>query len=151
MIFIASDHRGYNLKEKVKLWLTEWGQEYEDMGNNRLDPEDDYPDFAALVAKSVKEQESERVEEKVLGVVICGSGVGIDIAANRFTGIRCGLGFSAEQIKKAREDDDINCLALAADFLDEETAKNIIKTFLGTEFSSEEKKERRIEKLDQLD
>ncbi len=151
MIFIASDHRGYNLKEKVKLWLAEWNQEFEDLGNDRLDPEDDYPDFAILVVRRVKERESERTEEKVLGVVICGSGVGVDIAANRSAGVRCGLGFSVEQIKKAREDDDINCLALAADFLDEETAKNIVKTFLGTEFSSEEEKKRRIEKLDRLD
>jgi len=150
MIYIASDHRGYNLKEKIKQWLTGWSYKYKDLGNDYFDPEDDYPDFATLVAKRVEEWKSGRVEEKerATGIVICGSGVGVDIVVNRFTGVRCGLGFSVEQIKKARKDDDINCLALAADFLNEETAKEIVKTFLGTEFLQEEKKIRRINKIE---
>jgi len=151
MIYIGADHRGYTLKEKVKLWLQEWNLEFEDMGNDHLDPEDDYPDFAKKVAARLRPSEEGIFDTEgsgeVKGIVICGSGVGVDIVANRHQSVRCGLGFSAEQIKKAREDDGINCLALAADFIDEETAKKIIETFLKTEFSGEEKKIRRISKL----
>jgi len=139
MIYIAADHRGYNLKEKIKQWLVEWGHEYEDLGNDHFDPEDDYPDFAKRVAKKMGGSNK--------GIVICGSGVGVDIVANRFCGVRCGLGFLPEQIKKAKEDDDINCLALAADFLEEEKAKEIVKTFLETKFLKEERKIKRIEKI----
>ena len=145
MIYLGADHRGYNLKEKVKQWLTEWNLEFVDLGNDRLDLEDDYPTFAAAVAKEISNIKSQISN---FGILICGSGVGVDIVANRHSGVRCGLGFSVEQIKKAREDDDINCLAIAADFTDEETAKNIVKTFLETEFSGEERKRRRIDKIE---
>lgn len=147
MIFIAADHRGFALKEKIKLWLQKRGVDFEDMGNDHLVLEDDYPDFAKRVAARFRSSESE-VSGEVKGILICGSGVGVDIVANRHQGVRCGLGFSVEQIKKAREDDNINCLAMAADFIDEEAAKKIIEAFLKTEFSREEKKVRRIEKID---
>jgi len=145
MIYLGSDHRGYNLKEKIKQWLAEWGQEFEDLGNDHFDPEDDYPIFAARVAKKIPNSQSQIPN---FGIIICGSGVGMDITANRYQGIRCGLGFLPEQIKKAREDDDINCLALAADFLDEKVAKEIVKTFLETPFSGQENKIRRLKKIE---
>lgn len=141
MIYLAADHRGFELKEKIKKWLDEWGEEFRDLGNDHYDPEDDYPDFATAVAKRVE-------EKKAMGIVICGSGVGVSIVANRFPGIRCGLGFSVEQIRKAREDDDINCLALAVDFTDEEEVEKIIEAFLKTKFSGQEKKKRRIKKIE---
>lgn len=150
MIYIAADHRGFALKEKIKEWLNEWKEEYEDLGNDHLDPGDDYPDFAAAVAKRVKEWKSERAgEEKAIGIVICGGGVGVDIAANRHQGIRCGLGFSVEQVKAARNDDDINCLAIPADYLSEELVKEIVRAFLETKFSGAERMKRRIKKIDQ--
>jgi len=114
--------------------------EFEDLGNDHLDLEDDYPDFAKKVAEKLGE-----IGDK--GIVICGSGVGVDICVNRYPQVRCGLGYALGQIKIARADDDVNCLALSADFLDEEVAKEIIDTFLNTDFSKEEKKVRRIAKL----
>lgn len=142
MIYIGADHRGYNLKEKIKTWLKDWGYEFEDLGNLKFDPEDDYPDYALAVAERIS-----RGIEEVRGILVCGSGVGIDIASNKVKGIRCGLGFTKEQVKMARKNDDINCLALAADFIDEEKAKNLIKIFLETPFSGEAKHKRRIEKI----
>lgn len=143
MIYIGADHRGYNLKEKIKTWLKDWGYEFEDLGNTKFDPEDDYPDYALAVARVI----ANNIEQGAKGIIICGSGVGVDIVANKVKGIRCGLGFTEEQVKMARKNDDINCLALAADFIDEEKAKNLIKIFLETPFSGEEKHKRRIEKI----
>lgn len=143
MIYIGADHRGYNLKEKIKTWLKDWGYEFEDLGNTKFDPEDDYPDYALAVARVI----ANNIEQGAKGIIICGSGVGVDIVANKVKGIRCGLGFTEEQVKMARKNDDINCLALAADFIDGEKAKNLIKIFLETPFSGEEKHKRRIEKI----
>ena len=153
MIYLGADHRGYNLKEKIRQWLTEWNQEFEDLGNDHLDPEDDYPDFAKKVAEKLSWSGPPATQASLLalrarGIVICGSGVGVDIVANRRVGVRCGLGFSAEQVKKAREDDDINCLAIPADYLPEEKVKEIVRIFLETKFSGAERMKRRIEKID---
>ncbi len=142
MIYIGADHNGFSFKEKIKHWLTEWEYDYEDLGAFELDLNDNYPDFAKLVAESVSS------EDLAKGIVICGSGVGVDIVVNRFQGIRCGLAIDADQIKSARQDDDINVLALAADETSEEDAQLIVKTFLETEFSGEEKYKRRIEEID---
>lgn len=146
MIYIGSDHRGYNLKERVKVWLKQWNYEFEDLGAFEFDPEDDYPDFAKLVAEKVRENLNQNK-----GIVICGSGVGVDIVANKFKGIRCGLAINKDQIKMAKADDDINLLALASDFIKEEEVKEIIKIFLETKFSDEERYIRRIRKISALE
>jgi ribose 5-phosphate isomerase B len=147
IIYLGADHRGFNLKEKIKTWLKEWGYEFEDLGNTQLDPEDDYPDFAAAVVEKVARVAIRPEVDKTLGILICGSGVGMDVVANKIKGIRCGLGFEVEQIRAARREDDINCLALAADYLSDAQAKEFVKTFLETEFLGEEKYRRRIEKI----
>ena len=100
MIYIGSDHRGYTLKEKVKFWLQEWNLEFEDMGNDHLDPGDDYPDFAKKVAEKLGE-----IGDK--GIVICASGVGVDVCVNRHPKVRCGLGYALGQVKAARNDDAV--------------------------------------------
>src|SRR3989344_6960123 len=100
MIYLAADHRGFRLKEKVKQWLTEWGYDYEDMGAFILDPTDDYPFYAKKVVESMVELDDR-------GILVCGSGVGVDDVANKFDGIRSGLAISREQIYAARNDDDI--------------------------------------------
>ncbi|MBM3209458.1 RpiB/LacA/LacB family sugar-phosphate isomerase [Candidatus Shapirobacteria bacterium] len=141
MIYLGSDHRGYQLKEKIKEWLTGWGYEYEDLGNERYEPEDDYPEFATKVAKGVLRELGD------LGILICGSGIGISIVANRFAGVRCGLGFSEEQIRRGRKEDDINCLALPADFVNDDEARQIVRAFLETKFLGEEKYKRRIREI----
>lgn len=145
MIYIGADHRGFHLKEQIKQWLDELGYEYEDLGALELDPNDDYTQYAKLVAERISINPDDR------GVVICGSGVGVDITANRFPGVRAGLAIDADQIHSARNDDDINVLALAADEIPEDEARHILETFLETEFSNDEKYLRRIEDIDDIE
>ena len=146
MIYLGADHRGFQLKGKIKAYLGEQGLEYQDFGNDHLDAEDDYPDFAKEVAMRVMGEIREMRENR--GIVICGSGVGVSITANKVPGIRCGLGFNMDQVKQAREHDDINCLALPADFIGEEEALDIVDVFLKTPFDNQEKHRRRIEKIE---
>jgi ribose 5-phosphate isomerase B len=144
MIYIGADHKGFELKEKLKEFFDELGFDYEDAGAFSHDPADDFPEFAAKVAKSILDQEDR-------GIVICGSGVGVDEVANKVSGVRCGLAINKEQIRAARHDDDINVLALASDHTNEEDAKEIVKIFLDTEFSSEDRYKRRIHQIQDLE
>lgn len=139
-VFIGADHRGYELKEKLKTFLIGLGYEVEECGNNVLDSNDDYPDYGFSVGKRV-------VESKGLGIVICGSGVGISIAANKVKGVRCALAWRTDVAKQAREHLDANVLALPSDFLSFEESKEIVKVFLETKFSGEERHIRRINKI----
>lgn len=147
LIFLASDHRGYNLKEKIKSWLSEWGHEYEDMGAFELNPEDDYPDFISKAAEKVSAD-----PDNSKGIILGGSGQGEAIVANRYPNVRAAVyyGLNEEIIKLSREHNDANILSLGASFVDEETAKKAIELWLGTEFSSDERHQRRIEKINKL-
>lgn len=142
-VFIGSDHRGFELKNKLIESLQEKNIRIEDLGNYQFDPLDDYPDFARKVAQAVLQN-----KENHLGIVICGSGVGVCIAANRHKAIRCALGFTVEQITHARENDHINVLALPSDYIDFEKALQIIDAFLVSVPKTEEKYLRRINQLD---
>ncbi|MCS6789077.1 MAG: RpiB/LacA/LacB family sugar-phosphate isomerase [Patescibacteria group bacterium] len=144
-IYLGADHRGFKLKEKIKIWLKEIGYDVFDCGAENLNSEDDYPDFAKLVVKNVL-----RNIETSRGILFCGSGVGVCMAANRFKRIRAGLAINSDQVFEARKNDDINILCIAADFILEDEAQKIIKVFLITPFEHKEKHFRRIEKLDQL-
>lgn len=142
-IFIAADHRGFELKNKLIEYLQDKNIRVEDLGAYEYNPQDDYPDFAQKVAEAVLQHPPD-----FLGIVICGCGVGVSIAANRFKGIRCALAFNEGQTRHARENDHINILALASDFTDFETATKIIDAFLSAKPKREEKYLRRIKKLD---
>lgn len=144
MIYIGADHKGFELKEKLMELFDEMNFEYEDMGAFHNDPEDDYPEFALKVARSIIDQEDR-------GIVICGSGVGVDEVANKVSGIRCGLAINKDQIRAARHDDDINVLALAADHTSEDDVKEIVKIFLDTDFSGEERYQRRIHEVEGIE
>ncbi|KKP93484.1 MAG: hypothetical protein UR98_C0004G0020 [Parcubacteria group bacterium GW2011_GWA1_36_12] len=144
MIYLAADHKGFQLKEKIKQWLIKWGYDHEDLGAFELDPNDDYPVYAKKVAESIVE-----IEDR--GILVCGSGVGVDEVANKFDGIRSGLAISKEQIQSARNDDNINVLALASDFISEDEAKEIVKTFLDTEFADEERFNRRLKEVGDIE
>lgn len=144
-IFIAADHRGFELKNKLIPWLKSQGHTVVDCGNTAYDPGDDYPDFTLVVVRQLFSTEA--VENEALGIAICGSGVGVSIAANRFKDIRCALGFNIEQIKHARENDHINVLSLPSDYISFTTAKKIVKTFLTTKPIMKEKYLRRIKKI----
>src|SRR3990167_1444203 len=140
MIYIGADHRGFELKEKLKEFFDDLSFEYEDVGALEHNPEDDYPEFALKVAKSILDQEDR-------GIVICGSGVGVDEVANKIPGVRCGLAINKEQIRAARHDDDINCLALASDHTTEESVKEIVKIFLETDSGDEDRFKRRVQQI----
>ena len=140
-IFLGADHKGFQLKEQLKLWLAENGQTVVDCGNTVLDPHDDYPDFAFAVAHEIPKDATHR------GIVICGSGAGVSIAVNKIDGIRASLGVTPEQIHDARSDDDINILALASDYLTVDQAKKIVQIFLSTPFDPQERFIRRIGKI----
>lgn len=145
LIFIGADHRGFRLKEMLKNFLKEGGYEIVDKGDAQYVEDDDYPDFAKEVAKEVDADPEAR-----RGILICGSGVGVDVVANKFPRVRSALVSSNDQTFAARHDDDANVLSLAADFTTEEDAKKIVKVFLATPFSGEEKHKRRIQKISEL-
>jgi len=146
MLYIGADHRGYKLKETLKIYLQELNYVWEDLGAKELNPNDDYPDFALAVAKKVAENPEEN-----RGILICGSGVGVDIVANKMKGIRSALCFDAKQAQMSRNDDDTNVLSLSADFISEGLAKEIVKTWLETPFSGLERHARRIEKINKIE
>jgi ribose 5-phosphate isomerase B len=147
-IYLGADHRGFALKEKLKQMLLDEAYDVVDCGAATLVPDDDFPDFAKAVAEAVgKNPESASNEDGSRGILICGSGFGVDIAANKFPGIRAALPSSPDHAYVARHDDDINILALAADFVDETTAGKIVKTFLSTPFAKEPRYQRRLEKI----
>ncbi|HPJ17454.1 MAG TPA: RpiB/LacA/LacB family sugar-phosphate isomerase [Candidatus Woesebacteria bacterium] len=140
MIFLGADHRGFNLKEKIKQWLRDRGEDFVDCGSEGYDRDDDYPDIGFKVAEKV-------VADNGKGILVCGSGVGVCIAANKVKGIRAGLCLLAKQARAGRNDDDMNVLCLNADMVPEQDNLEIIETFLETVFGSEEKYIRRINKI----
>jgi len=139
-VFLGADHRGFELKEKIKKYLEGIGVDFEDLGNIIYDKNDDFADFAKLVAEKVNDGEG-------LGILFCGSGAGMDIAANKFEYVRSVLGINMEQVRKAREDDDVNVLSVAADYISENEAVEMVDVFLKTEFVESEKHVRRVEKM----
>jgi ribose 5-phosphate isomerase B len=146
MLYIGADHRGFELKEKLKEWLKDHGHSVEDLGAHKLEPEDDYPDFAEAVARKVSEDpDSNR------GILLCGSGHGMDIVANKFKEIRAALCFNTAVAKQSREHEDANVLILAADWVAPNEAREVVKIFLETKFSGEERNERRIQKITEIE
>ncbi len=142
MLYLGADHRGYNLKENLKEFLQKEKIIFQDLGNQKYDPNDDYPDFAQGVAKKVSLSNG---EDK--GILICGSGIGMSIAANRFPLVRAGLCLSEYMAKRAKEEDDINILCLAADITDSGLAERIVQAWYKTDFLQKERYKRRIKKI----
>ncbi len=145
IVYLASDHRGFKLKNYLKNRLAQIGFLVQDLGNSVYDESDDYPDFAKKVASKISFEPENR------GIVICGSGVGVDIVANKFKNVRCALCFNSDQAFDVRNDDNCNVLALSADFLTEDLAFKIVYTFLNTPFSQEARHFRRIDKIFQIE
>lgn len=145
MIYLGADFRGFALKEKIKGWLNEWGEEYEDLGAQEYQEGDDYPDYAESVARFVVKKPA------ALGILICATGAGMDIAANKVGGARSVLALNAEHAHRVRQTDHANILALAAEYLSEEEVKKTIRFFLETEPSTEPRYLRRKEKVAQIE
>jgi ribose 5-phosphate isomerase B len=146
ILYIGADHRGFKLKEFLKRALEESGYEVVDLGNKYYDENDDYPDFAAAVAFKISlDYENSR------GILICGSGVGMDIVANKFLNVRSVLAFSPDQAFDSRNDDNTNVLCLAADFISNDQALKIVYTWLQTPFADDDKFIRRLQKISKLE
>lgn len=139
---MGADHGGFNLKEKTKEWLIDGGFEIVDVGATSFVDDDDYVDFAKAAVKEAQ------TEDRM--ILFCRNGFGMSITANRFAGVRCGFALSEEAVRRGRIDDDINCLAVPADYIDEASAERMIKVFLSEKFSNEENYKRRIMKLDNI-
>jgi ribose 5-phosphate isomerase B len=140
MIYIGADHRGFRLKEEIKKWLESQQYECRDLGADEYDKEDDFTDISIKLAETV-------AIEGARGILICGSGAGASVAANKVKGIRAGLCTSEKQTKAARNDDDINVLCMSAEAVSVEDNIKIVSVFLATMFSSEERFVRRINKI----
>ncbi|MBI1838888.1 MAG: RpiB/LacA/LacB family sugar-phosphate isomerase [Candidatus Colwellbacteria bacterium] len=146
VIYIGADHRGFKLKETLKNYLSGEGYAVVDLGNDKYDKADDYPDFAAKVAEKVSVDSNEN-----RGILICGAGVGVDVVANKFRGVRSVLALSEEQVTASRNDDDANIISIAADFVDEEKVKKMVDIWLKTPFSGEERHKRRLQKISEIE
>ena len=138
-ITLGSDHAGFELKEKIKDILKEKNLEYKDFGPFSIESVD-YPDYGHKVGKSIQENESE------LGIVICGSGNGINMTVNKYPNVRSALSWTTEICELARLHNDANVLAIPARFISEELALEIVNVFLSTKFEGG-RHERRVNKI----
>lgn len=146
MIYLAADHRGFQLKEAIKRSLIERGIGVEDAGALSYDTGDDYPDFAAVAAAKIAENPAEHK-----GIFLCGSGHGVDMVADKFRGVRAALCWNAQVAKQSREHEDANVLVLPADWLDEMQVQEIVSVWLGTSFSGEDRHIRRLKKIEEIE
>jgi ribose 5-phosphate isomerase B len=144
-IYLGADHRGYEAKKNLYEYLKKTGREVSDDGDQSLNSEDDYPVFASRVAKDIltsKDKDSR-------GILLCGSGQGMCMAANRFKGIRAALGHDTDSIKAARNDDDANVLCLPAENYSDKSLE-IVEAFLNTDFAAAPRFLRRIREMDEF-
>lgn len=146
VIYLAADHKGFQIKEYVEKLVRSMGYQVVDVGSQKYQEGDDYPDYAKEVAEKVS-----LGYENSRGILICGSGVGVDVVANKYKNVRSGLIASSDQAYDARNDDDINILSLAADYLSKDEVKKIVVTWLETPFSGEERYRRRLNKIYQIE
>lgn len=142
-IAIAADHAGYEEKEKLKSKLDEIGVEYADMGTDSTESVD-YPDFAKKVGEAVASGQYEQ------GILVCGSGTGMAIAANKVPGVRAAVAWNADIARLAREHNDANVLSLAARFISDDEQRKILNAWFGAKFEGG-RHERRVEKIEQIE
>ena len=143
-IAMACDHGAYNYKEILKSELIKEGHIVEDFGTHSLDS-CDYPDFASKAAQSVADGKNER------GIVLCSTGIGVSIAANKVKGIRCALCSEPYSARLTREHNDTNVLALGALTIGLDMMRDIVRVWLNTEFSGLDKHQRRIDKIKHME
>lgn len=144
-IAIGSDHAGFELKERIRGMLEDEDYEVIDAGPHEYDKYDDYPIYAGQVAKMVSEGEADR------GILVCDSGIGVDIVANKFPGVRSALVHEERLAKTTREHNDSNVLCLGALFVDEAKAEQIVHNWLETEFSGAERHKRRVHEIEEIE
>ncbi len=144
-IYLATDHAAFELKEYVKEQLLHGGYDMEDCGAHQFDPHDDYPDLIQIAARKVAQDEGS------FGVVFGKSGTGEAIVANKIKGVRAVVACNEENIKLSREHNNCNVISIGSQFVTNEEAIMLIKLFINTQFSNEERHVRRIEKIRQIE
>ena len=145
IVAVGNDHAGFTLKSTILDAIRAAGHEALDCGAFEIDPGDDYPDFAARVARAVLDGRAER------GVLVCGSGVGASVAANKFAGIRAGLCHDTFSAHQGVEDDAMNVLSLGARVVGPSLAAELVGAFLKAQFSGAERHRRRLDKVKSLE
>lgn len=145
-IFVGADHNGHEYKQELTSYLSNSGHEVIDIGNANVDPNDDFPQFAGKVVSELLATG----DPSARGILICGSGQGMCMAANRFKGIRASLCWNLEEARASRNDDDSNVLCLSSRYLSLEDSQAIINVFLNTAFAGAPRFVRRLKQLDQL-
>jgi len=143
IVAVGSDHAGYELKEKIKSLLEDMHMQYMDVGSDSKDSVD-YPDFAVKVARSITNSQADR------GILVCASGIGMSIVANKIPGIRAALCTTEEQAEYSRRHNDANIIALGAKITTPNVAKRLVRLFLETEPDGQERHRRRIKKIHEL-
>ena len=140
-IAVGTDHAGFALKERIVETIREAGHEVVDCGADHVIPGDDYPDYAERVAEAIRDGHAQR------GVLICGSGVGASVAANKFPGIRAALCHDTFSARQGVEDDSMNVLCLGARVVGPSLAEELVRAFLKARFSEAERHARRLAKI----
>ena len=144
-IVIGADHNGLASKDAVRQWLEAAGHTVVDVGPHQHDPDDDYPDFARMLGETLQRGEADR------GILLCGSGVGASIAANKMRGIRAGLCHDAYSAHQAVEHDNVNVLCLGPRVVGPALMEELVAAFLAAEFTGEERHVRRLAKVTALE
>ncbi len=144
-IAIASDHAGYPLKEPIMELLQSIGHEVLDLGAHQVDPDDDYPDYARYVGQAIQHEQAER------GILICGSGIGACVAANKLKGVRAGVCHDTYTAHQSVEHDDVNILCVGARIVGICLAEEVVRSFVGAAFSGEPRHARRLEKINAIE
>jgi ribose 5-phosphate isomerase B len=144
-IAIGADHAGFTMKEEITALLRELGHDVVDLGAHKHDPSDDYPDFAEAVGNAIIEGKAER------GVLICGSGVGVSVAVNKIPGIRAAVCHDAYSAHQGVEHDNMNVLVLGSRIIGSELARELVRSYLGAQFSGEDRHRRRLAKVDAIE
>lgn len=145
-LYIGADHNGFTLKHRLVDYLTRSGYEVVDEGDEKLDPNDDFPQFAAKVVAALKTSD----DPEAKGILICGSGQGMCMAANRYKGIRASLVWDVDEARMSRNDDDANILCLPARVVKEADVERIVRAWLTTGFAGASRFKRRIKEMDDL-
>lgn len=145
-VYIGADHNGFHIRNQVISYLKRAGYDVIDEGDVQPDPDNDFPVFAQKVVKEVLASD----DPDARGILLCGSGQGMCMAANRFKGIRALLGYDRESVRSARNDDDANILCLPANTLNKETLNVLVETFLSTPFANAPRFVRRIREMDEM-
>ena len=148
-IFLGADHGGFQFKESLKSWLQDREHEVVDCGAYELDPTDDYPIIAEAVSRAVVAEEQTR--QSLVGILICRSGGGMVIAANKIAGIRAVEVFNEVSAQHAKEHNNANVISLSADWFDLDQVKKTIQAFLVANFTHEERHQRRLQQISNLE